>query len=90
MSALTINDQTASVLGQLSESTELRDANGALIGIYRPATDVERRFNKSGLHTTTEVFEHLRTLTDDPALLADLDRHIEELKRRDEDACLTR
>jgi hypothetical protein len=34
------------------------------------------------------VFEHLKTLTTDPAELADLDRHIEELKAREE--CPTR
>ena len=90
MSSLTINEQAASDLRLASESTELRDGNGKLVGVFRPATDTERRFNRSGLHTTAEVFEHLRTLTTDPTVLADLDRHIQELKRRDAEACAAR
>lgn len=90
MSSLTINEPAASVLRQACESTELRDSDGKLIGVFRPATEVERRFNQSGLHTTAEVFEHLRSLTTDPAMLADIDRHIQELKRRDADACAAR
>jgi hypothetical protein len=33
--------------------------------------------------STREVFEHLKTLTDNPADLADLQRHIDELAERD-------
>lgn len=89
MSSLTVNEQLANDLAPLTESTELRDGNGQLIGVFLPATETERRFNKSGLHTTLEVFEHMRTLTNDPVRLADLDRHIEEIKRRNEDPCPT-
>jgi hypothetical protein len=89
MNALTVNEAMVSELALLTEATEIRDANGRLIGVFRPATDTERRFNQSGLHTTVEVFEYMRTLTNDPAQLADLDRHIEEIKRRDAEPCPT-
>jgi hypothetical protein len=85
-----VSDEFAAFLGDVRETTAFQDSEGKLLGVFRPATDLEKRFNQPGLHTTAEVFEYFRTLTNDPALLADLDRHIEELKRRDEDACPAR
>jgi hypothetical protein len=82
-----VNDELAAFLGDMRETTALQNGEGKLLGVFRPATELEKRFNQPGLHTTVEIFEHFRTLTNDPVLLADLDRHIEELKRRDEDAC---
>lgn len=88
MSSLTVNGQLVSDLASLTESTEMRDGKGQLIGVFRPATDFEKRFDKIGVHSTAEVLEHLRTLTNDPTLLADLDRYIEEIKRRESPSCV--
>ncbi|MCI0681687.1 MAG: hypothetical protein L0Y71_06260 [Gemmataceae bacterium] len=89
MSTVTVSEQAVSDLASLTEATEIRDSTGKLIGVFRPATEIERRCNQSGLHTTLEVFQHMRALTNDPERLADLDRHIGEIKRRDQDPCPT-
>lgn len=88
MTSLTVNEQVASDLASLTESTEIRDDKRRLIGVFRPATDFEKRFDKIGVHSTAEVLAHLRTLTNDPILLADLDRNIEEIKGRESPSCV--
>lgn len=87
MSSVTINEQTVEILRHVGESTELRDSDGKLLGMFTPATPTEKLVNMSGVRTTREVFERLRSHATDPADQADLDRHIAEIRRRDEDTC---
>jgi hypothetical protein len=43
-----------------------------------------RKAKAEGCHTTVEVFEHLKTLTSDPAQQAHLQKLIDEIRARDE------
>lgn len=84
MSILTVNDQVRSLFSDVRENTELRDAQGNFLGLFVPPPKVVAPVPVGKTYTTLEMFEHWKTLTDDPVRLADLDMHIKELKARDE------
>lgn len=84
MSILTVNEQVRSLFSEVRENTEVRDAQGNFLGLFVPAPKIIAPVAGHKTYTTLEMFEHWKTLTDDPVRLADLDMHIKELKARDE------
>jgi hypothetical protein len=81
MSAITANDSVVSFLTQVRAPSEIRDANGNLLGVFTPLSGTKPTRN----YTTREVFEYLKSLTTDPARLADLDRHIAAMDARNQE-----
>lgn len=84
MSILTVNEQIRSLFSDVRENTELRDDQGNFLGLFVPAPKMVAPVAGRKTYTTLQMFEHWKTLTDDPVRLADLDMHIKELKARDE------
>ncbi len=83
MSAITVTDPVLSFLRQISGPAEIRDASGHLVGFFTPrSVAAPSRVEPGKTYTTLEVFEHLLTLTDDPQRRADVQRHLDEIKRR--------
>jgi hypothetical protein len=90
MGTLTVNAQVFSVLAGVRESTDLRDETGKLLGVFVPAATLGNGSTPGAAKTTRQMFEHWKTLTQDPVALADLDRHIADLAARDHDDALHR
>jgi hypothetical protein len=80
-----IRDGDGTVLGFYAPVSVDQAARYAAAAARIDRSELERRkAEEIGGYTTREVFEHLKTLTTDPAELADLQRHIDELAARDE------
>lgn len=84
-----IRDAHGTIIGYFAPVSAER---AHLYGVQRPSgeetgaegSEIERlKATANPGKTTREVFERLKTLTDDPALQADLQRHIDELTERD-------
>ena len=84
MTILIVNEQVRSLFSEVRENTEIRDAQGNFLGLFVPAPKIIAPVAGRKTYTTLEMFEHWKTLTDDPVRLADLDMHIKELKATDE------
>jgi hypothetical protein len=63
----------------MNDQVEVQDEQGNVLGAFNPSPT---RHSKAS-YTIKEVFEFLKTLTTDPARLADLDRHISAIDARD-------
>ena len=90
MGTLTVNDQVVSALVGVSQSTDLRDDKGNLLGVFVPASIVMSESPPKKAVTTRQMFERWKTLTQDTEALADLNRHIAELAARDHEDALHR
>ena len=82
MTTLTADEAMLAVLRQAKGPAEIRDAQGKVVGIFTPVSAAEWPGEKS--RTTREVFEHLKSLTTDPATQAYLQTKIDGLKERDQ------
>jgi len=84
MSAIVASESLASFLQAMKDRTEIRAADGKVLGVFTPSSIlVQKGLVPGKQYTTREAFEHLLSLTNDPQDRATLERHIEEIKRRD-------
>jgi hypothetical protein len=86
---LTANESLVSFLSQAEGPVIIQDLEGNVLGYYTPASKVSHGVDQGKCgktaYTTREVFEHLKTLTLDPELLVDLQKHIEAIDARDKE-----
>jgi hypothetical protein len=88
MISLTIEGQALDVLKDATGTAVIRDPRGKVVGLFYPARDYPGRTrplttDEGKAVTTRELFEFLKSITNDPGDIANLDRHIEELSRED-------
>jgi hypothetical protein len=98
MSTLIATDAMANLLRQATDLTEIRDANGTVLGFFAPVSSQARLYAKppgqcdaaapthdqGKFYTTRQVFERLLSLTKDEKMRAYLQKKIEVLVERDE------
>jgi hypothetical protein len=82
MTTLTADEAMLAVLRQAQGPAEIRDAQGAVVGFYTPVSAGQVPGERG--RTTRELFEHLKSLTTDPAMQAYLQTKIDGLKERDQ------
>jgi hypothetical protein len=83
MSVLTATESVVSFLDQAKGPVIVQDPQGNVLGYYTPESRVRGPKDGKSHYTLREVFQHLQTLTLNPEMLADLQRHIEEMNTRD-------
>jgi hypothetical protein len=66
-----------------SEPVEISNRDGNVVGLFVPANSIHQTPPVTSVRTTREVFERLQSLTQDPAQLADLQKHIDVFLERD-------
>ena len=87
MKTLIADQSLQTLLIQTHELAEIRDSQGNVLGFFFPAESKKLLPIKAvpgKAYSTREVFEHLKKLPCDVESQTDLDKHIKELRARDE------
>ena len=75
-----VRDPSGNVMGYFAPAKLAQAQEYARVAAMFDREEVQRRKQEPGGYTTAEVFEYLKTLTDDPQTQQDLDEHIRELR----------
>jgi hypothetical protein len=74
-----VRDPSGNVMGYFAPAKLGNAEEYAKVAALYDPQEIQRRKLEPGGYTTIEVFEYLKTLTEDPEERLDLDKHIREL-----------